>query len=57
MARIPLNEVEVTRIMQASKSIIQDVYWEKNPNESWFKSEVEVKNKFPFSAPSDLKPC
>lgn len=45
MARIPLNEVEVTRIMQASKSIIQDIYWEKNPNESWFKSEVEVKNK------------
>lgn len=45
MTRIPLNEAEVDRIMKATKSIIQDIQWEKNPNESWFKSEVEVKNK------------
>jgi len=45
MARIPLNEAEVAKIMQTSKAIVQDIHWEKNPNESWFKSEVEVKNR------------
>lgn len=45
MAKIPLNEAEVAKIMQVTKTITQDIYWEKNPNESWYKSEVEVKNK------------
>lgn len=45
MTRITLNESEVAKIIQATKAIMQDICWEKNPNESWFKSEVEVKNK------------
>lgn len=45
MARTPLTEAEASGIMQASKTVIQDIDWERKPNEGWFKSEVEVKNR------------
>jgi hypothetical protein len=42
MPEIPFNESEVTNIMQASKAMTQDIYWEKYQTVELFLKENDI---------------
>lgn len=45
MARIPLTDAEVQKILQIPKVVNEDVVWHLTPNQSWAKCELNVENK------------
>jgi len=45
MARIPLTDAEVEKILQTPKLIQEDVQWYLDANQSWAKCELNVENQ------------
>ncbi len=49
MARVPLTDAEVAKILQAPKIVEENVQWHLDPNPSWAKCELAVENKLKAS--------